>query len=118
MGIPCVGEHAKRRRKSHVIRTYRIKNESAESRVIDAKTGKASFVGKAQLTDETLTGRAGKAASNLNFEMKLTDDARVRGRDTISFTLKDQSNRLVFSSCVEGSLSIEQLIAGGNVVVH
>ena len=50
--------------------------------------------------------------------MTMNDKGEPGSTDTIGFTVYDKYNVLMFSSNWTGATTAEQLLAGGNVVVH
>jgi len=50
--------------------------------------------------------------------MNMHDQGEPGSSDTIGFTVYDKNNALMFSSNWTGATTAEQLLAGGNVVVH
>jgi putative Ig domain-containing protein len=78
--------------------------------------GVADFRAKANLSD--VTGpEAVSVAGNLSLRLTLTDKGEPGSSDSIGVTVWDGST-LVFSSKWTGAQTVEQLLAGGNTVVH
>jgi hypothetical protein len=48
----------------------------------------------------------------------MTDKGEPGSSDTFAITLYDGSNNLLFSSNWNGTATVEQLLGGGNTVVH
>jgi hypothetical protein len=103
------------------VHAYQIKTNSLTS--LSATTGKASFSSKATITD-TLTGWSD---GNCQLQLDITDNGDPgtwSTPDTIGITLWNKSGGLYFSSNWTippgGSVAktIQQAIAGGNLMVH
>ena len=50
--------------------------------------------------------------------VNMTDMGEPGSSDTFAITLYDASNNLLFSSNWSGTQTMEQVLGGGNVVVH
>ncbi len=79
--------------------------------------GLGDFKSKANLTDVTNPLSPVSLGGNLTLQMTLTDKGEPGSSDTIAVTLWDGST-LVFSSNWSGSQTMQQVLAGGNLVVH
>ncbi len=79
--------------------------------------GVADFRSKANLTDVTNPLDPVSLAGNLSLQITMTDLGDPGSNDTIGVTLWDGS-KLVFSSEWNGAQTVEQLLGGGNLVVH
>jgi len=97
--------------------TYQIKTNSMTSLVVDPVTNKATFVSKANLQDITNPTNPISLGGNLTMIATLTDAGEPGNFDTIGFTLWN-GTQLLYSSQWNGTQTIEQLLAGGNIVVH
>ena len=98
-------------------RVYQIKTNATDSLVADPKQSTATFVSKANLIDVTDPENPISIAGNLSLIVTLTDKSEADSGDSIGLTLWN-GNELWFSSNWTGSNTIEQLLAGGNLVVH
>lgn len=114
-------------------RTYQIKSTAIDSLGIALKKstgngvcsgppsatcfGVADFRSKANLTDVTDPLAPVSLGGNLTLQMTMTDEGDPGSADTLGITLWD-ANKLVFSSEWRGSKTVEQTLAGGNLVVH
>jgi hypothetical protein len=76
--------------------------------------GLADFRSKANLTDLTAGTTVG---SGLTLQITMTDKGEPGANDTIGITLW-QGSKLLFSSNWTGAKTIEQILGGGNLVVH
>jgi hypothetical protein len=107
------------RRGSHV---YQIKSNSTTAlSVFGTLLNHASFTAKANLTDITNPSSPISLGGNLNLQVTLTDNGDPGSwttPDTIGITLKDASQQLLFSSNWNGAATVEQAVAGGNLVAH
>ena len=50
--------------------------------------------------------------------MTMHDNGEPGSSDQIGFTLYSSSNQLLFSSSWDGTKTLEQILGGGNVVIH
>jgi hypothetical protein len=78
----------------------------------------ATFTSKANLTDITNETNPISLGGNLNMIVTMTDKGEPGSSDTFAITLYDGSNNLLFSSNWNGTATVEQLLGGGNTVVH
>jgi hypothetical protein len=121
-----------RRTVDGVRRTFQIKANSMESLVARLRTasgttcsgppssnchGVAEFRSKATLTDVTDSASPVSAGGNLPLQITFTDTGELGSSDTIGVTLW-RGDTLLFSSNWNGAKTVEQVLAGGNVVVH
>jgi hypothetical protein len=112
--------------------TYQIKSTAIESLGIALRTsggstcsgppssscfGMADFRSKANLTDVTDPNAPVSLGGNLTLQVTLTDKGEPGSSDTLAVTLWD-GNTLLFSSEWDGAQTLEQLLGGGNLVVH
>jgi large repetitive protein len=79
--------------------------------------GIASWSSKANLTDVTNPNAPVSIGGGLSLQMSMTDKGEPGKDDTIAVTLWNGST-LVFSSNWDGAKTPEQLLGGGNLVVH
>ena len=107
-------------------RVYQIKSNSLQSlgvspspctQATPAKPCKSNFISKANLKDITDPNNSISLGGNLTLQMQMTDKGEPGSSDTISFALWDGST-LLFSSNWDGTRTIEQILGGGNLVVH
>ncbi|HLO34269.1 MAG TPA: Ig domain-containing protein, partial [Anaerolineales bacterium] len=98
-------------------KTYQIKSTAINSLGIDASSGIANFRSKASLSDVTDPLAPISLGGNLTLQVTMTDAGEPGSNDTIGVTLWDGS-KLLFSSEWTGAKTLEQLLGGGNLVVH
>jgi len=113
-------------------RTYQIKSTAISSLGIAMRSpgggacsdppgatclGIADFRSKASMVDITNPLAPVTIAGNLTLQVTLTDSGEPGSSDTIGVTLWDGS-KVVFSSNWNGAKTVEQLLSGGNLVVH
>jgi hypothetical protein len=96
---------------------YQIRTNATQSLVVHPLTNEATFVSKANLVDITDPVNPVSISGNLTLIVNLTDVGEPGTSDTIGFTLW-KNNALWFSSNWAGAQTLEQLLAGGNLVVH
>ncbi len=77
----------------------------------------ANFRSKANLTDVTDPLAPISLGGNLTLQVSMTDEGTPGSSDTIAVTLWD-GNKLLFSSYWKGNKTDEQVLGGGNLVVH
>jgi hypothetical protein len=79
--------------------------------------GLASWSSKANLTDVTNPNSPVSIGGGWSLQMTMTDKGEPGKDDTIALTLWNGST-LVFSSNWDGAKTPEQILGGGNLVVH
>jgi hypothetical protein len=97
--------------KGNVMRTLSVNNANPNAR-------KAVWSGKASLTDVTDPLNPIALGGNATFQMEMTDRGEPGSSDSLSITLWNDAGGLLHSSNWNGTRSIEQTIAGGNLVVR
>jgi hypothetical protein len=113
--------------------TYQIKSTAIDSLGIGFKNAKggsscsgpvsptcygvADFRAKANLTDVTDPSAPVSLGGNLTLQITMTDKGEPGSSDTIAITLWNGS-RLLFSSSWSGSKTVQEILGGGNLVVH
>jgi hypothetical protein len=113
-------------------KTYQIKSTAINSLGIALKAsdgsacsgppsstcfGVANFRSKANLADVTNPLAPVSLGGNLTLQVSMTDAGDPGSNDTIGVTLWDGS-KLLFASQWDGAQTVEQLLGGGNLVVH
>jgi hypothetical protein len=107
-------------------RVYQIKSNSLQSlgvnpsscaRATFTSPCKANFVSKANLTDITNPNAPISLGGNLILQVQMTDKGNPGSSDTFSFALWNGS-QLLFSNNWTGTSTIEQILKGGNLVIH
>ena len=78
----------------------------------------ATFNGKANIQDITNPLAPISIDGNATLQVTMTDNGEPGGSDTIAITVWNKSGGLWFSSKWDGTKTVEQLIGGGNLVVH
>jgi len=107
----------------HGGRVYQIKSTSITSLGVQPlpcinAPCTAQFVAKASVQDITNPLLPISVEGNATIQMNMHDQGEPGSSDTIGFTVYDKNNALMFSSNWTGATTAEQLLAGGNVVVH
>ncbi|MDH5641264.1 MAG: Ig-like domain-containing protein, partial [Nitrospira sp.] len=105
------------RQQGHV---YQIRTNSTDSLVVqslDPLTQQAVFTAKANLKDITDPLNPITLGGNLDLVATVTDRGEPGTSDTVAFTLWKQ-NQLWYASAWNGSKTIEQVLAGGNIQAH
>jgi hypothetical protein len=92
-------------------------NSSCSGPVSSTCYGVADFRTKANLTDVTDPLAPVSLGGNLTLQITLTDRGEPGSSDTIAITLWN-GNKLLFSSSWNGGKTVEQVLGGGNMVVH
>jgi len=103
-------------------RVYQIKGNSMTSLsvqpapCVNAPCG-AVFNGKANIQD--ITGPVPIAIDgNATLQVTMTDNGEPGSTDTVAITVWNKAGGLWFSSKWDGTKTVEQLLGGGNLVVH
>jgi hypothetical protein len=99
-------------------RVYQIKSNAINSLAADPVTGKAEFNAKANLQDITDPNSPIPIDGNATLILKMTDKGEPGSSDTIGITLLSKQGGLYFSSNWDRTKTVEQMLAGGNLVVH
>jgi uncharacterized protein YndB with AHSA1/START domain len=96
---------------------WRIRSTATESLSVNPATNQATIVTKANLINQA----TGESAGDLTLIVDMTDTGEPGSQavdaDTIGFTLWNGST-LVFSTNWNGSQTVEQDLAGGNLQLH
>jgi hypothetical protein len=77
----------------------------------------ATFQGKANLNDVTVSGAPVSLGGNLSLQMSLTDKGEPGSSDSMAISVYDGS-ALLFSSQWDGTKTVEKILNGGNIVAH
>jgi hypothetical protein len=80
--------------------------------------GLATFNGKANIQDITNPTSPLSIDGNATLQVTMTDNGEPGKNDTIGITVWNKSGGLWFTSNWNGTKTVEQLLAGGNLVVH
>ncbi|MEO7673703.1 MAG: Ig-like domain-containing protein [Pyrinomonadaceae bacterium] len=99
--------------KGNVMRTLAVTQVSASPLVMAAV-----YTGKANITDITDPLNTISFGGNATFQMNLTDRGEPGSADAIGITLWNDAGGLLFTSRWDGTRTIEQILQGGNLVVH
>ncbi|MEK6320345.1 MAG: HYR domain-containing protein [Acidobacteriota bacterium] len=99
-------------------RVYQIKGNAMTSLSTNVATGKATFNGKANIQDITDPLNVIGIDGNATLQVVMTDKGEPGNLDTIGITVWNKQGGLWFSSNWNGTTTIEQLLGGGNLVVH
>jgi hypothetical protein len=101
---------------------YQIKSTAINSLYVDPATGKlAQFNAKANIQDITnpLQPISIAGSGDTILQLKMTDNGEPGSADSIGITVSSTSGGGIwFSSNWDGTKTIEQLLGGGNLVVH
>ena len=82
------------------------------------RASNATFNSKASIQDITNPLAPVSIDGNATLQVTMTDEGSPGTNDTIGITVWNKSGGLWFSSSWSGTKTIEQLLAGGNLVVH
>ena len=101
-------------------RVYQIKGNSMTSLSVQpaAGGGKATFTGKASITDITDPLAPVSVDGNATLQVTMTDNGEPGNSDLIGITVWNKSGGLWLSSNWSGTATAEQVLAGGNMVVR
>ncbi len=78
----------------------------------------ATFNGKASIQDITNPLSTCSVDGNATLQVTMTDMGEPGSSDTIGITVWNKSGGLWFSSKWNGTNTVEQLLGGGNLMVH
>ncbi len=105
-----------------LVKVYQIKSNATTSlgtNLVNKDELIAEFVSKANLTDVTDPEYPMELGGNLTLHVTMTDKGEPGDEDQIAFSLYNgDPNALWFSSNWTGVKTLEQVISGGNLVVH
>jgi hypothetical protein len=96
---------------------YQIKTNAMQSLAVNPVAHTATFISKANLQDVTDPSNPISLGGNLSLIITLTDPGEPGTSDTIGITLW-KGTQLLYSSHWSGTQTIEQLLDGGNIVIH
>jgi len=107
-----------RRTENGVLRMYQVKGNSMTSLAVNPATATATFIGKANIQDVTNPLAPVGVDGNATLQVTMTDKGEPGKSDTIGITVWNKSGGLWFSSNWNGTKTVEQVLGGGNLVVH
>lgn len=107
----------------HGGRVYQIKSNSLSSLSTQLGTrnspaATATFNGKANIRDVTDPANPVSVDGNATLQATMTDSVQSGTADTIAITVWKKSGGLWFSSKWNGTTTVQQALAGGNLIVH
>jgi hypothetical protein len=109
-----------RRMESGVLHIYQVKGNAMTSLTVKATATPqtAVFNGKANVTD--ITNPLGPVAigGNYTLQVSMTDAGEPGTSDKIGITVFNKDGGIWFTSNWDGSKTIQQVLGGGNLVVH
>ncbi|MDP4282229.1 MAG: hypothetical protein Q8867_08785, partial [Bacteroidota bacterium] len=104
-----------------ILRNYQIKSNSMTSLGVNPVASPcpfADFVSSANLQDVTNPEHPVSIEGNLNLHVTMHDCGEPGTGDKIGITLMNANGALYFSNNWSGQITEEQLLVGGNLVVH
>jgi hypothetical protein len=101
-----------------LVHVYQIKSNSLSSLTVNPATGKASVTSKATITDITNPAAPVAVDGNATLQFSMDDNGEPGSSDTLGVTVWNKNGGMWFSSSWNGVITIEQLLGGGNLVVH
>jgi pimeloyl-ACP methyl ester carboxylesterase len=99
-------------------RVYQIKGNAMTSLSTNPSAGTATFNGKANIQDVTDPLNPISIDGNASLQVTMTDRGEPGAADGIGVSVWNKSGGLWFSSNWNGTRTLEQTLAGGNVVVR
>ncbi len=81
-------------------------------------SGTATFNGKATIQDITDPSNPLAVEGNATLQVDMTDMGEPGSSDQIAITVWNKSGGLWFASDWNGTRTVQQTLAGGNLVVH
>gem|GEM_PF-1463610 len=97
---------------------YAFTSTSLQSLVINPLPGKREVIAAGSLADVTNPLSPTSIANNLTLHLVISDNDETGASDTLGISLRNSSNAILFDSHWDGSNSIEQTLAGGNVKIQ
>ena len=98
-------------------RVYQIKGNAMTSLSVDGVAGTAVFNGRANIRDVTDPLNPISIDGNATLQVTVTDLGEPGSSDRIGITVWDKNGGLWFSSSWSGTVTAEQTLGGGNLVV-
>jgi hypothetical protein len=103
-------------------RVYQIKGNAMTSLAVQPNGatggGTAVFNGKANIQDITNAATPIAIDGNASLQVTITDNGEPGSTDKIGVTLWNKNGGLWFSSSWDGTKTVEQVLGGGNLIVH
>lgn len=101
-------------------RVYQVKGNSMTSLAVQTTTagGTAMFTGKASIQDITNPLAPVAIDGNASLQVTMTDNGEPGSTDRIGIAVYNKNGGLWFSSNWSGTRTQEQVLQGGNLVVH
>jgi hypothetical protein len=100
------------------LHVYQVKGNALTSLTVNAATGQAVFTGRASIQDVTDPNNTISVDGNATIQFVMTDLGEPGSSDTIGITVWNKNGGLWFSSHWDSTKTIEQLLGGGNLIVH
>jgi hypothetical protein len=113
-----------RRTENGIVRTYQIKGNAMTSLSVDPSVTAthpyptATFNGKANITDITNPLATSSVDGGATLQVTMTDAGEPGSSDKIGIVVYNKAGGVWFSSNWNGTKTIEQLLGGGNLLVH
>jgi hypothetical protein len=101
-----------------IVHSYQIRGNVMSSLAVQVNEGTAVFNGKANIQDITDPLNPISIDGNAALQITMGDNGEPGSGDTIGITLWNKSGGLWFASKWVGMNTVEQLLAGGNLVVR
>ncbi len=100
------------------LHVYQVKGNAMTSLSVNTTYGKATFNGKANITDITNSLAPCTVDGNAKLQVTMDDNGEPGAADLIGITVWNKYGGLWFASKWDGTKTVEQLLGGGNLVVH
>ncbi|MEK6799281.1 MAG: carboxypeptidase regulatory-like domain-containing protein [Planctomycetota bacterium] len=107
-----------RRTETDGLHIYQIKGTAMTSLSTQVSTGKAVFNGKVNIKDITNPAAPFSVDSNATLQVTMDDNGEPGSTDTMGITIWNKDGGLWYASKWDGVKTVEQLLDGGNLVVH
>jgi hypothetical protein len=101
-----------------IVHTYEIKANSLSSLVVNAGDSSAVLLGNAVIRDVTNPLAPVLVDGTAILQVVIDDNGSPSGNDTIEITAWKLDGSLWFAAAWDGTLSVPQNLAGGNLTVH
>jgi PKD repeat protein len=97
---------------------YRIRSTTIDSLSVDPKAGTAIITSRANFQDITKPRKPISIDRNAALQLTMTDKGKPGSNDSIGITVSNKAGGLLFASKWDGTKTVEQLLGGGNLIVH
>lgn len=101
-----------------LVHVYQIKSTALSTLTVDPVSGTASMTSKATIVDITNPLAPLTVDGNATLQFTMDDNGEPGSSDTLGVTVWNKNGGMWFSSNWNGVRTVEQLLGGGNLIVH